>query len=175
MGGSVPYFDGKNFNYWKAHMRAYLESIAPEVCEAAELGFPGPYTNDQVKWNARARNAIFESISQEVFSRVSSKERSNEIWTTLVEIHEGTASVCEQKYLVLKAKYDDFKMHSYETCNAMYSPGMSSLRTLMLLMFVGLKRVLSIERLSCSFPSQSTTSSTPCSKSKSSTQWRCVK
>lgn len=121
MGGSVPYFEGKNFSYWKARMRAYLESIAPEVWDATEHGFVGPHTNDQIKWNARARNAIFESISQEVFARVSSKLNACDIWAELVEIHEGTASVREQKYHVLKAKYDDFKMHAYENCNSMYS------------------------------------------------------
>ncbi|WVZ98807.1 hypothetical protein U9M48_044188 [Paspalum notatum var. saurae] len=121
MGGSVPYFEGNNFSYWKARIRAYLESIAPEVWEATEHGFVAPHTNDQIKWNARARNAIFESISQEVFARVSSKLNACDIWAELVEIHEGTTKVREQKYHVLKAKYDDFKMHSYENCNSMYS------------------------------------------------------
>ena len=70
MGGSPPHFEGKNFAYWKVRMAAYLDAIAPEVWLATKTGFTGTPTTEQLKWNAKARNAIFEAISEEVFDRV---------------------------------------------------------------------------------------------------------
>ena len=52
-------------------MAAYLDAIAPEVWLATKTGFTGNPTPEQLKWNAKARNAIFEAISEEVFARVN--------------------------------------------------------------------------------------------------------
>jgi lysophospholipase L1-like esterase len=52
-------------------MSAYLDAIAPEVWLATENSFTSDLTTDQVKLNAKARNAIFEAISEEVFARVN--------------------------------------------------------------------------------------------------------
>ena len=71
MGGSPPHFEGKNFAYWKVRMAAYLNAIAPEVWLATKTGFTGTPTSEQLKWNAKARNAIFKAISEEVFARVN--------------------------------------------------------------------------------------------------------
>ena len=110
MGGSVPIFDGNDFSYWKNRMQAYMESISPKVWEAASVGYRTPYTLEQAKWDGKARNAIFECINQEIHSRVTSKSKSYKIWAELIEIHEGSAKVREQKYDILHAKYDNFKM-----------------------------------------------------------------
>lgn len=121
-GGSVPTFEGKNFAYWKARMRAYLEAIAPEVWEATHAGFGNlDYVGDQLKWDAKARNAIYECISQDVFARIASKEKACEIWACLIEIHEGSSRVKELKYHMLKSKYDEFKMFPHENVNQMFS------------------------------------------------------
>ena len=122
IGGSVPIFEGKNFAYWKARMRAYLEAIAPEVWEATHAGYGDHnYIGDQIKWDAKARNAIYECISQDVFARIASKEKACEIWACLIEIHEGSSRVKELKYHMLKAKYDEFKMLPHENVNEMFS------------------------------------------------------
>ena len=69
-GSSVPRFEGKNFAYWKVRMASYLEAISPECWQATSVGFEQPFTEQEVRWNAKAKNAIFEGISEEVFSRV---------------------------------------------------------------------------------------------------------
>src|SRR4026207_832630 len=121
MGGSPPHFEGKNFAYWKVRMTAYLDAIAPEVWLATKTGFTGTPTSEQLKWNAKARNAIFEVISEEVFARVNGMDLASEIWKELIEIHEGSTKVREQKYHLFRAKYDSFKMLAHENCNDMYS------------------------------------------------------
>ena len=121
MGGSPPHFEGKNFAYWKVRMAAYLDAIAPEVWMATKTGFTGTPTSEQLKWNAKARNAIFEAISEEVFARVNGMDLASEIWKELIEIHEGSTKVREQKYHLFRAKYDSFKMLAHENCNDMYS------------------------------------------------------
>jgi hypothetical protein len=102
-------------------MVAYLDAIAPEVWLATENGFIDDLTTNQVMWNAKARNAIFEAISEEVFARVSSINLACDIWKELIELHEGSSKVREQKYHLLRAKYDEFKMLPNESCNEMYS------------------------------------------------------
>ena len=51
-------------------MATYLDAIAPEVWLATKTRFTGTPTSEQLKW-AKARNAIFEAISEEVFARVN--------------------------------------------------------------------------------------------------------
>ena len=121
MGGSPTHFEGKNFAYWKVRMGAYLDVISPEVWLATKIGFTGNLTQEQLKWNAKARNVIFEAISEEVFARVNGIDLACDIWKELIEIHEGSTKVREQKYHVLRAKYDAIKMLAHENCNEMYS------------------------------------------------------
>jgi hypothetical protein len=121
MGGSLPLFEGRNFAYWKARMAAFLDAIAPEVWLAIENGFTGDLTTHQVKWNAKARNAIFEVISEEVFARVNGINLACDIWKELIELHEGSSKVCEQKYQLPRAMYDEFTMLPNKSCNEMYS------------------------------------------------------
>ena len=63
MGGSPPHFDGKNFAYCKVRMGAYLDAISPDVWTATKNGFDGDLTPEQIRWNAKAKNIIFEAIS----------------------------------------------------------------------------------------------------------------
>jgi len=113
MCSSPSHFEGKNFAYWKVHMGAYLDAIAPEVWMATKTGFTGDLTSEQQKWNAKTRNVIFEAIS-EVSARVNGIDLACDIWKELIEIHEGSTKVHEQKYHVLRAKYDAFKMLVHE-------------------------------------------------------------
>ena len=98
-----------------------MESISSKVWETTSVGYRMPYTLEQTRWDGKARNAIFESLDREIYRRVKSKGKAFEIWATLIEIHEGSTRVREQKYHLLHAKYDNFKMLEHECCNAMYS------------------------------------------------------
>ena len=95
-GSGPPQFDGSGFPYWKARMQSYIESISIDAWIATSVGFEKPYDEFQAKWNARAKNAIFEAISPQVFARVRSKETAYDIWTELVKINEGTKKAREE-------------------------------------------------------------------------------
>jgi hypothetical protein len=75
MGSGPPLFDGRNFSYWKSRMGAYLDALGPDVWNATKTGYTGTLTPEQQKWNAKARNAIIEGISDDVFAR-NAKARS---------------------------------------------------------------------------------------------------
>jgi hypothetical protein len=73
------------------------------------------------KWNAKARNAIIECISEDIFARIDNIDLAHDMWLQLIQLHEGSFKVREQKYHLLRAKYDEFKMFSNECCNDMFS------------------------------------------------------
>nr|AAN05371.1 Putative retroelement [Oryza sativa Japonica Group]AAP53179.1 retrotransposon protein, putative, Ty1-copia subclass [Oryza sativa Japonica Group] len=70
--------------------------------------------------NAQAMNALFNSLSQEEFDRVSNLETAYEIWNKLAEIHEGTSEYKDAKLHFLKIQYETFSMLPHESVNDMY-------------------------------------------------------
>jgi hypothetical protein len=46
---------------------------------------------------------------------------AHDMWHQLIQFHEGSSKVREQKYHLLRAKYDDFKMLHNECCNVIFS------------------------------------------------------
>jgi hypothetical protein len=46
-------------------------------------------TESEAKWNARARNLIFEALDEELFDQVFALPTSHEVWMELKEIHVG--------------------------------------------------------------------------------------
>jgi hypothetical protein len=43
------------------------------------------------------------------------------MWLQLIQLHDGSSKIHEQKYHLLRAKYDEFKMLPNEYCNDMFS------------------------------------------------------
>ena len=76
---------------------------------------------DQTKWNARAKNTLFDAISEEIFARVHSKKTAHEVWEELETIHVGSKKLHEEKYQVLKEKLNEFKMLPNELVEQMYA------------------------------------------------------
>jgi hypothetical protein len=121
MGSGPPLFDGRNFSYWKSRMGAYLDALGPDVWNATKTGYTGALTPEQQKWNAKARNAIIEGISEAVFARIDNIDLAHDMCHQLIQLHEGSSKVREQKYHLLRAKYDEFHMLPNECCNDMFS------------------------------------------------------
>jgi hypothetical protein len=61
-------FDGRNFFNWKSRMGVYLNALGPDVWNVTKTGYTEALTPKQQKWNAKARNAIIEGISDDVFA-----------------------------------------------------------------------------------------------------------
>lgn len=128
-GGKPPFFDGSNYGYWKVRMASYLEAISLDAWRVTDRGFTPPvdeenlngldYANLQA--NAKAKNAIFEGLSLEVFNRVSNLPTSKLIWDALRDVHEGSHAVREEKYQLLKGKLESFHMLPNENANDMFS------------------------------------------------------
>jgi len=94
-------------------MAGYLEALNPLAWEVTDKAM-GVMDEDQTKWNARAKNAMFDAISVDIFARVYSKKTAHEVWKELENIHVGF------KYQVLKEKLNEFKMHPSELVEQMY-------------------------------------------------------
>jgi hypothetical protein len=77
-------------------------------------------TESEAKWNARARNHIFEALDEELFDRVFSLQTAHEVWMQLKEIHVGNKNIRE-KYELLKVELNKFKMKDDEGVEQMCS------------------------------------------------------
>ena len=78
-GSSVPpKLDGRNYSYWKARMEGYLEALNPLAWEVTDKAMD-VMDEDQTKWNARAKNAMFDAIGEDMFARVHSKKTAHEV------------------------------------------------------------------------------------------------
>jgi cell division protein FtsB len=129
MSGTPSIFTGTDFKYWKMRVECFLEASGYEIWHAVRFGYPDPVnpenpTNaekDNLKANAKARNIICAALSKDIFLRVSSYTSAKKLWNALVEIHEGTESVRNERYEVLKRKLDAFAMLPNENANDMFS------------------------------------------------------
>jgi hypothetical protein len=64
---------------------------------------------------------MIEGISEDVFTRIDNIYLAHDMWHQLIQLHEGSSKVREQKYHLFRAKYDEFKMLLNECCNDMFS------------------------------------------------------
>jgi hypothetical protein len=82
---------------------------------------PSVPTESEAKWNACARNYIFDALDEELFDHVLALETAHQVWMQLKEIHVGNKKICEEKYELLKAELNEFKMNDDEGVEQMYS------------------------------------------------------
>jgi hypothetical protein len=61
-------------------MGAYLDALCPDVWNANKTDYTGALTPEQQKWNAKARNAIIEDISENVFARIDNIDLTHNMW-----------------------------------------------------------------------------------------------
>lgn len=125
---SLPVFDGTNYTLWKIRMRAYFKSI--NVWHIVESGWTRPekaiaeWTTEEknnATANDKAINAIYISVSNEEFSRISRCEIAKEAWETLEITHEGTKVVRTSKIQMLVSQFEEIRMQEDETFDEFYS------------------------------------------------------
>jgi hypothetical protein len=102
-------------------MGEYLDALSPDVWNATKTGYTGALTLEQQKWNAKARNAIIEGISEDIFARIDNIDLAHDMCLQLIQLHEGSSKIREQKYHLVRAKYDEFNMLPNECCNDIFS------------------------------------------------------
>ena len=64
---------------------------------------------------------IMSYLSDNVFNCVYSCENAKELWKTIIENHEGTEDVANERYHVLIDKLNSFKKLDDENAESMYS------------------------------------------------------
>nr|AAO23081.1 putative copia-type retrotransposon protein [Oryza sativa Japonica Group]ABF96850.1 retrotransposon protein, putative, Ty1-copia subclass [Oryza sativa Japonica Group] len=124
--GKAPMFNGTNYSTWKIKMSTHLKAMSFHIWSIVDVGFAitgTPLTeidHRNLQLNAQAMNALFNSLSQEEFDRVSNLESTYEIWNKLAEIHEGTSEYKDAKLHFLEIQYETFSMLPHESVNDMY-------------------------------------------------------
>ena len=67
------------------------------------------------------KSIILSSLSDNIFNRVYSCENANELWKSIIENHEGTEDVANERYHILVDKLNSFKQLDDENAESMYS------------------------------------------------------
>ena len=133
-----PMFNGTNYSSWKARMKIFLKSInmrlwfivknGPYVAQTIENGKMRDKNEDELteleltklSLNAKAMNVLFSSLNANETTRVKGCLTCKEIWDTLMQVHEGSNDMKEQKKSLLVTRYETFMMLQNETIDAMF-------------------------------------------------------
>ena len=73
------------------------------------------------QYDVTVKCIILSSLSDNVFNRVYACENAKELWKTIIENHEGTEDVANERYHVLIDKLNSFNQFDDENAESMYS------------------------------------------------------
>jgi hypothetical protein len=79
------------------------------VWNATKIGYIGALTPEQQKWNAKARNAIIEGISEDIFARIDNIDLTHDMWHQLIQLHEDSSKVREKSIIYLELNIINLK------------------------------------------------------------------
>ena len=105
---SAPRFDGTGFQRWKVLMQAHLQATGLNVWRVVSEGVKNNGQQEK-QYDVTAKCIILSSLSDNVFNRVYSCENAKTLWKTIIENHEGTEDVANERYHVLIDKLNSFK------------------------------------------------------------------
>ena len=124
------HFDGNNYAYWKARMKAFLKSIDEGIWNSVKYGCEKPTTpisewqtsqKEAAMFNNKAMNAIFNAVSMEKFKRISNVEVAHTTWNILQIVHKGTKAVKINKLQQLTSKFESIRMSDDESFDEFYA------------------------------------------------------
>ena len=111
-------------------MRAFLQSLDEKVWQAVEIGWTEPkevltdWDEAKIKaanFNSRVLNALFSSVTNEEFKKISSTKTAKEAWTILQTSYEGTKVVKDSKLQRLTTSFEEIKMEEDESFDEFYA------------------------------------------------------
>jgi len=111
-------------------MRAFLQSLDEKVWHAVEIGWTKPkeeladWDDAKIKaanFNSKALNALFSTVTNEEFKKISSTETVKEAWTILQTTYEGTKAVKDSKLQRLTTSFEEIKMEEDESFDEFYA------------------------------------------------------
>ncbi|WVZ64220.1 hypothetical protein U9M48_013780 [Paspalum notatum var. saurae] len=116
----APFFDGKGFPLWKVLMEAHLQARGLDVWRVMKEGMRSNTARER-QFDAIAKSTLLSSLCDDMFNRVFASPNAHELWKQIVENHEGSADVANQKYHVLVDELTSFKQHDNESAHDMFS------------------------------------------------------
>jgi len=100
-------------------MQAHLQARGLDVWRVTELGKKNE-TKAERQYDAIAKSILLSSLCDSVFNRVFANENAHKLWKQIVENHEGTKDVANQKYHILGEELSSFKQLPNENAHDMY-------------------------------------------------------
>lgn len=104
--------DGKNYDYWKSKMVAFLKSIVNKTWKIMVKGWKHPIItsqdgstslNPEVDWskdeddedlgNNKSLNYIFNGVDKNIFRLINTCNEAKKAWKILKTAHEGASKV----------------------------------------------------------------------------------
>ena len=116
----APFFDGMGFPRWKVLMQEHLQARGLDVWRVTELGKKNE-TKAERQYDVIAISILLSSLCDSIFNRVFAKENAHKLWKQIVENHEGTKEVANQKYHILGEELCSFKQLPNKNAHDMYS------------------------------------------------------
>ena len=122
-------FDSTNYAYWKVRMRVFLQSLNEKVWLTVEVGWKKSkeplvmWDDTKIKtanFNSRALNALFSTMTNEEFKKISSTDYAKEAWTILQNTYEGTKAVKNSKLQRLTTSFEEIRMYEDESFDEFY-------------------------------------------------------
>ena len=111
-------------------MRAFLQSLDEKVWQAMEIDWtkpkeaPANQDDANIKaanFNSGALNALFSTITNKEFKKISFTETAKEAWTILQTTYEVTKAVKDSKLQRLTTSFEEIKMEEDESFNEFYA------------------------------------------------------
>ena len=101
-------------------MQSHLQATRLNIWRVVSEGVKN---NDlqQKQHDVTAKCIILSSLSDNVFNRVYSYKNAKELWKTIIENHEGTEYVANERYHILIDKLNSFKQLDDKNAESMYS------------------------------------------------------
>ena len=111
-------------------MRVFFQFLDKKVWQNVEIGWTKPkevptaWDDTKIKatnFNNKALNALFSSVTNEEFKKISSTETAKEAWSILQTTYEGTKAVKDSKFQRLTMSFEEIKMEEDESFDKFYA------------------------------------------------------
>lgn len=88
---------------------AHVEALSLDVIQRQALGLTHPCPSSKSS-DAHAKNVLCEDINDQLFYKVHNWDLAHDIWQELINLDEGTTTIHNEWYHVLKVKLDSIKI-----------------------------------------------------------------
>ncbi|CAM8905243.1 unnamed protein product [Rhodiola kirilowii] len=129
-----PLLEGSNYATWKPMMRSFLKSLDEKAWMTVQRGWTEPMMNNltgepvlkpETLWseeenkasmgNAKAMNAIFSAVDENVMKLIINCEVAKEAWDILQTAFKGTDKVRNSRMQAVTTKFEEMKMKESES------------------------------------------------------------